>query len=144
VEKLALFCNPTSGTRSQALPLRLWIGIKFAEAKAKVFPHFVTGVRVKDSLSLLMVQYSKDTCVTKKARTIFKQASRPRYRGRLPVLWQVGQTYIGDDTCAPTQEQPDQNCNSQIVVDFSFTLWSLPIISDGKTANYYTSYISKR
>jgi hypothetical protein len=37
VEKMALFCNPALGARSQALQLRLYIGYKFAVAKAKVF-----------------------------------------------------------------------------------------------------------
>jgi hypothetical protein len=40
VEKVALFCNHASGTRSQALQLRLYNGLKNAVAKAKVFPHF--------------------------------------------------------------------------------------------------------
>jgi hypothetical protein len=39
VEKVAFFCNPESGARSQALQLRLDTGYKFAVAKAKVFPH---------------------------------------------------------------------------------------------------------
>jgi hypothetical protein len=39
VEKVTLFCNPASGARSQALQSRLYIGEKFAVAKAKVFPH---------------------------------------------------------------------------------------------------------
>jgi hypothetical protein len=39
VEKGALFCHPASGARSQALKLRLYVGSKFAVAKAMVFPH---------------------------------------------------------------------------------------------------------
>jgi hypothetical protein len=42
MEKVALFCNPASETRSQTLQLRLWIGSKFAVAKAKVFPYLET------------------------------------------------------------------------------------------------------
>jgi hypothetical protein len=45
---------------------------ELAVAKAKVFPHLKARLHVgreiphfKDSLSLLMVQYSKDTCVKK-------------------------------------------------------------------------------
>jgi hypothetical protein len=73
VKKVALICNPASGRRSQALQLRLYMGLKFAVAKAKVFPHLEAWVRVgqgilhlKHSLSLLMVQYSKDTHAIKK------------------------------------------------------------------------------
>jgi hypothetical protein len=72
VEKVVLLCNPASGTRSQALQLRFYIGYKFAAAIAKVFPHLEALVRVacgiqhsKDSLNLSMVQYSKDTCIKK-------------------------------------------------------------------------------
>jgi hypothetical protein len=67
-EKVALFCNTGSGTRFQALQLRLKMEYKFAVAKAKVFLHLEAQVRVgrgiqhsKDSLSLFMVQYLKDT-----------------------------------------------------------------------------------
>jgi hypothetical protein len=81
VKKVALICNPASGRRSQALQLRLYMGLKFAVAKAKVFPHLEAWVRVgqgilhlKHSLSLLMVQYSKDTHAIKK--TLKKKYSR--------------------------------------------------------------------
>ena len=40
VEKVALFCNPASGARSQALKLRCIDGYITAVAKAKVFPVF--------------------------------------------------------------------------------------------------------
>jgi hypothetical protein len=38
-ETVVHFCNPALGARSQALQLRLYIGYKVDEAKAKVFPH---------------------------------------------------------------------------------------------------------
>jgi hypothetical protein len=46
VEKVALFCNPALGARSQALQLRLKIGYKFAAAKAKMFLHLEARFRV--------------------------------------------------------------------------------------------------
>jgi hypothetical protein len=76
VEKVALLGNLISGTRSQALQLRLKIGKIFAVGKAKVLPHLEARVRVgleiphsNDSLSLLMVQYSKDTCLKEHKKT---------------------------------------------------------------------------
>jgi hypothetical protein len=66
VVKVALFCNPVSGTRSQALLLRLDKGKKKSVAKAKVFLYLEARVRVgrgiphsKDSLSLLRFSIQK-------------------------------------------------------------------------------------
>jgi hypothetical protein len=46
VEKVSLLCYPASGTRSQALQLRLLIGSTIAVAKAKVFLHLKAQERV--------------------------------------------------------------------------------------------------
>jgi hypothetical protein len=76
VEKVSLFCNPASGTRSQALTIDNIQGrLKICTRKSKVVPASCGEARVrvghgiphsKYSLSFLMVQYSKDTCVKKK------------------------------------------------------------------------------
>jgi hypothetical protein len=54
---LALFYNPTSGTRSQALQLRSKIGYKFEVAKAKVFSHLEALVRIGP-----VIPHSKVAC----------------------------------------------------------------------------------
>jgi hypothetical protein len=69
VEKVGFFCNPASGDTLSSTAIEIIDRLKFAAAKAKVFPHLEARVRVghgiphlKDSLSLLLVPYSKDTC----------------------------------------------------------------------------------
>jgi hypothetical protein len=72
VEKLALFCNPTFGGTFSSTAIEIINRIKFALAKAKVFPHLEARVRVgsgipqvKDPIVYNGFVISKNECVKK-------------------------------------------------------------------------------
>jgi hypothetical protein len=46
VEKLAFFCNPATGGTFSSSAIEIMNKLKFAVAKAKVFPHLEAWVRV--------------------------------------------------------------------------------------------------
>jgi hypothetical protein len=73
VEKLALFCNPKSGGTFLSTAIEIIKRLKFAVAKAKVFPHLEAWVRVgrglphvKGNNSTLRLGYFQETMRFKK------------------------------------------------------------------------------
>jgi hypothetical protein len=73
VEKLALFRNPASGGTFSSTAIEIIKRLKFALAKAKVFPHLEAWVRVgcgiphvKGHISVLRLRYSKEKKALKK------------------------------------------------------------------------------
>jgi hypothetical protein len=67
VEKVALFCNPASGGTFSSTAIEIIIRLKFAVAKAKVFPHLEAWIRVgrgiphvKGHNSVLRLRYFKE------------------------------------------------------------------------------------